>query len=116
MDNPFSKIDERLEKVESLLFELTRETLPKLFQQQDKQATKVVDLNGLVAARPIVGSKSTIYKKVHQGLIPHSKRGKKLYFNLEEIDTWLLEAKVKTTAEMVAETENYLQRGKDGKQ
>ncbi|MCB0704037.1 MAG: helix-turn-helix domain-containing protein [Saprospiraceae bacterium] len=63
---------------------------------------KIVDLPGLIKARPIVGTMSTIYKKVASGQIPHSKRGKKLYFNLEEIDKWLLANKVQTIDEMEA--------------
>lgn len=59
----------------------------------------IVDLTGLLEARPILGSRSTLYKKVSKGLIPHSKQGKKLYFNLDEIDHWLLANNVKTIGE-----------------
>ena len=64
------------------------------FQLQQPQQSKVVDLNGLLNERPEVGSKSTIYKKASLGLIPHAKNGKKLYFDLQEIDEWLLANKV----------------------
>lgn len=60
----------------------------------------VVDLNGLIKARPFIGSRSTIYKKVSLGIIPHSKEGKKLYFSLKEIDEWLMSNKVKTIAQL----------------
>ena len=72
--------------------------------------TKVVDLDGLLAARPIIGSRNTIYKKASNGLIPHSKRGKKLFFDLHAIDQWLLENKVKSPSEIEAEAANYLQQ------
>lgn len=76
--------------------------------QQEEPTTKVVDLNGLLEARPILGSRSTIYKKVYKGLIPHSKRGKKLFFDLKKIDAWLLANSTKTTEEIEAETKSYL--------
>ena len=63
----------------------------------------IVDLTGLLEARPMIGSRSTLYKKVSKGLIPHSKQGKKLYFNLEEIDRWLLANKVKTVDDRQAD-------------
>lgn len=68
----------------------------------------VVDLKGLLEVRPFIGSQSTIYKKVALGLIPHSKQGKKLFFDLAEIDNWLLSNKIKTVAELKKEAANYL--------
>lgn len=38
--------------------------------------------------------RQTIYKKAAKRLIPHSKQGKKLFFEKSEIDAWLLENKV----------------------
>ncbi|MCB0553023.1 MAG: helix-turn-helix domain-containing protein [Phaeodactylibacter sp.] len=69
---------------------------------------KVVDLDGLIQARPFIGSRSTIYKKVSRGEIPHSKSGKRLIFDLNTIDDWLLSNKVKTPAEIEVETKRYL--------
>lgn len=78
--------------------------------QQEKSENRVVDLDGLLVARPFIGSRSTLYKKVSKGLIPHSKQGKKLFFDLQVIDQWLLENKVKTTSERMAEVKS--RRGK----
>jgi excisionase family DNA binding protein len=36
-------------------------------------------------------SKDAVYRKTGAGLIPHSKRGKRLYFDRLKIDAWLLE-------------------------
>lgn len=80
---------------------IIRKELKEFFDSQAKNSQKeflsnfVVDLNGLIKARPFIGSRSTLYKKVSKGLIPHSKQGKKLYFDLNEIDEWLLKYKVK---------------------
>ncbi len=69
---------------------------------------KVVDLDGLLESRPFIGSRSTIYKKVSRGEIPHSKSGKRLIFDLNEVDKWLLSNKVKSPAEIEAEADKYL--------
>ncbi len=95
---------------------ILREELEKYFSEnpitvrQLPYEPEIVDLERLVELRPIVGTKSTIYKKVSAGTIPHSKRGKKLYFQLSEIDEWLVAGKVKTVAEMEQETTDFLTR------
>ncbi len=71
---------------------------------------EIVDLDRLLELRPIIGAKSTIYKKASAGTIPHSKQGKKLFFELAEIDSWLLADKVKTVDEIEEETVNFLGR------
>jgi excisionase family DNA binding protein len=35
-------------------------------------------------------SKDAIYRKTGAGLIPHSKQGKRLYFDRGQIDAWLM--------------------------
>lgn len=80
----------------------------KLNQSTESQQPKIVDLDGLLNARPMVGSRSTVYKKACRGIIPHSKNGKRLVFDLHVIDQWLLSNKVKTAANIAEETEKYL--------
>ena len=75
----------------------------------EQPANKIVDLNGLLKARPFIGSRSTIYKKISKGIIPHSKRGKKVYFDLEEVDAWLISNKKKTVSDLLQEMETHLQ-------
>lgn len=79
---------------------------------KEDEPPKVVDLNGLLKHRPLVGSKSTIYKKAHKGLIPHSKRGKRLYFDIRQIDEWLLSNRVKTVQEIENEMQEHLENKK----
>ena len=96
--------------------QLFREEIQAYFSENpvssepSNQLGNVVDLDGLLKARPFIGSRSTIYKKISKGLIPHSKRGKKLYFDLDEIDRWLLSNKVKSVTELENEAQNYLYR------
>ena len=42
---------------------------------------------------------STLYQLTHKNEIPFSKKGKTLYFNKDEIDSWLLEGKSPTIFE-----------------
>ncbi|MBA4121185.1 MAG: helix-turn-helix domain-containing protein [Acidobacteria bacterium] len=49
----------------------------------------------------------TIYDLVHKRLIPHSKRGKDLYFSKSELLDWLKSGKRKTHSELALEAENF---------
>lgn len=53
-------------------------------------------------------SKSYLYKLTSTNKIPHSKRGKKLYFDKKVLDQWLLKNKVKTVSEIQEEADAYL--------
>ena len=53
-------------------------------------------------------SKSYLYKMTSQNLIPHSKRGKKLYFIKNELDTYLTKNKVRTIDEIKFDVDNQL--------
>jgi len=90
---------------ESELRQIIREELVQFFkenapQEIENEASKIVDLDGLLIARPFIGSRSSLYKKCSAREIPHSKRGKRLIFDLKVIDDWLLENKVKTKEEI----------------
>lgn len=51
-------------------------------------------------------SRDTIYRKAGRGEIPHSKQGKRLYFERAEIDAWLMGRKVAPQA-VAARAEAY---------
>lgn len=50
---------------------------------------------------------STLYEKTSRKLIPHFKKGNKLYFHLIELQQWIQEGKVKTQQEIEAEAATY---------
>lgn len=55
---------------------------------------------------------STVYKLSSTQHIPHYKpRGKMLYFERAELETWLLQRRIKTTTEIETEAANHLKRG-----
>ncbi len=56
--------------------------------------------------------KPTVYGWVHDRLIPHSKAGKRLYFNIADIEEWIAKGRRKTISEIEAEACSYLLRRK----
>jgi excisionase family DNA binding protein len=53
---------------------------------------RILNLNEAAA---LVGlAKATVYKLTSAGTIPHAKRGKKLVFEREALEAWLLENRV----------------------
>lgn len=53
---------------------------------------------------------TTLYEKTSRKLIPHFKKGNKLYFNYEELQEWVQEGKVKTLSEIKTEAITYTMR------
>jgi predicted DNA-binding transcriptional regulator AlpA len=92
------------------LEQLFHETLDRYFA--DKQiavaSPKPDEIGGIELAVEITGkAKPTIYNYCSDNLIPHSKRGKKLYFSRNELTDWLKSGKRKTRAEIALEAENF---------
>lgn len=52
--------------------------------------------------------KATVYGWVHDSFIPHSKVGKRLYFNIPEIEKWIATGRRKTISEMAREADRYM--------
>ena len=46
---------------------------------------------------------TTLYEKTSRKLIPHFKKGNKLYFHLSELQEWIKQGKVKTHEEIECE-------------
>ncbi|MGB6268155.1 MAG: helix-turn-helix domain-containing protein [Olleya sp.] len=53
---------------------------------------------------------SAIYKYTSAREIPHAKRGKRLYFNREEINAWVLENKQLTNKDIERMASDYLSK------
>ena len=104
---------------------LTLETLPKAFTLLVKEVSEIkqllleksieqpiqtetwLDLNEICNYHPDKPKKPTVYSWVRAGIIPFHKSGKKLRFLKSEIDNWLKEGKIKTTAEISREADQY---------
>jgi excisionase family DNA binding protein len=84
-------IEQRLDRIEQLLI-----------------GTKKV-LNFDEASKYLQLSKSHLYKMTSTCKIPHYKpNGKRIYFNTEELEKWLLSNRITTVDEIEEEANNYL--------
>jgi len=54
---------------------------------------------------------TTLYEKTSRKLIPHFKKGNKLYFNRIELEEWIKKGKVKTASDIESEAAVYLLNG-----
>lgn len=50
----------------------------------------------------------TLYTKVHNAEIPVCKKSKRLYFSKQELTDWVKAGRKKTTSEIAAEAEQYV--------
>ena len=50
---------------------------------------------------------ATLYEKTSRKLIPHFKKGNKLYFHLSELQQWINNGKVKTIEEIESEAVTF---------
>jgi excisionase family DNA binding protein len=55
---------------------------------------------------------TTLYEKTSLKIIPHFKKGNKLYFKRDELQSWVQDGKVKTTDELESEAASYTMRKK----
>lgn len=95
LNNPFQVINTRLSSIETLLIELRLSSSTQKETDQEeilnvKQASELLDL-----AVP------TIYAMTSNRILPHSKRGKKLYFQKSELLEWIRAGRKKTRSEIV---------------
>jgi len=82
MENPFESIDRRLKTIEELLLNLTLQPTTPV-----ESVDKVLTIGP--AAQFLGLTPATIYGLVHERKIPHSKRGKRLYFLEAELREWV---------------------------
>lgn len=90
---------------------LIKTTLEEVFQQSKLNSTnepadteRWMNLDEFCQYHPDKPSKMTVYGWVQAGSIPVHKGGKKLRFLKSEIDSYLLQGRKQTTAEIEAES------------
>lgn len=103
MENPFEIINERLERIEKLVKNIYANIGTK---ETNCSTTKFMDIEQL--SNYLGLSKSHIYKLTSNHTIPHSKRGKRLYFDKETINSWVLENKIWTQEDIEKQVADYL--------
>jgi excisionase family DNA binding protein len=83
--------------------QLFREELKTFFAENQINQTQsdADEIGGVELAMQVTGkAKPTIYDLVHKRQIPHSKRGKHLYFSKRELLEWISSGKRKTASEI----------------
>lgn len=86
-----------------------RQSLMEIMSEQGiTQKTETRDILDIKQASDFLSLKlNTLYEKTSQKIIPHFKKGNKLYFNKAELQAWVAEGKVKTTTELQSEASSY---------
>lgn len=80
--NPFSSIYEQLDRIESTVLDLKQ----RLDARKDQESA----IGNIDMAVRLTGyAKTTIYKLVCQRRIPHSKQGRKLFFDEKALTAWI---------------------------
>lgn len=91
------------EELQTLIAEIVSTCLQEQPDSTNGESgTTVLDIDAFCQYTGL--SKQTVYRKTRTGEVPHSKRGKRLYFDKNEVDEWLLANKIstKTIAEQAA--------------
>lgn len=102
MGNPFELIFDQLNRIESILIHLkSQNNTPEV----DAPKRENFDDNSILLAVRITGlKKKTIYNLVNRRVIPHAKKGKRLYFDERELKDWIKSGKRKTIGELSSES------------
>lgn len=99
MENPFELIMTKLNAIEIAIESLKNKDLEKK-ESKLMNVTEVAEYLNLAI--------SSIYGLVHQRKIPSYKVGKKLYFEVSEIDAWIHSGKNKTNNEINLNATDYI--------
>ncbi len=99
-----TNLDEK--EFKAFLKEAIREVLQEELTKQTETSSHILDVRQ--AAKFLRLQLTTLYEKTSRKLIPHFKKGNKLYFNLSDLQKWIMEGKVKTTGEIDGEAVTYV--------
>lgn len=89
------------QEFKEFLKDALREILPEQLGATKKQLPEILDVQQ--AAEFLKLKINTLYEKTSRKLIPHFKKGNKLYFHLSELQAWITQGKVKTHDEIESE-------------
>ena len=98
------------DEFKELLKQTITEVLNENYKALELQAPQILDIKQ--AAEFLHLEIATLYEKTSRKLIPHFKKGNKLYFTRSGLEAWIQEGKVKTINEIDAEATNYLLKKK----
>lgn len=97
----------------SELKDLIREALVDIFKEGKDCLKTAPDILSIKQAAAFLDAKvTTLYEKTSAKIIPHFKKGNRLYFRREELEAWIQKGKVKTVDELQSEAVSYRLRKK----
>ena len=94
------------DELRQIITESVQDALRKAKQPDASQDRKTMTVDEVAAFTGL--TKSTIYIKTMRGLIPHYKRDKRVFFDRDEVEAWLMENKRITTSEAEKQADKYL--------
>ena len=89
----------------AFLKEALQEIMGDAISKQVESLPEILDVKQ--AAKFLRLKLTTLYEKTSRKLVPHFKKGNKLYFHYSELKQWIKEGKVKTSAEIEGEATTY---------
>lgn len=96
----FSLPLERLEPIfKKWVRDVVSDAIPKK-RENKEEIGRDIPLPIQEAAKIIGKSVPTLYDYVHRGILPHMKRGQRLYFYRSELISWIEAGRVKTKDEI----------------
>lgn len=89
--------------------EFLKETFREVLKENSPGNSRFPEILDIQQASEFLRLKmNTLYEKTSRKLIPHFKKGNKLYFNRTELEAWIQEGKVKMKNEIEAQAITYL--------
>jgi excisionase family DNA binding protein len=112
-----SHLQKMLEEFFTPIFERSlAEVMQKQLRASDAHENYQNDILSANEAAQFIGvSLATLYGLTSARKIPHNKRGKRLYFDRQELISWVREGKRKTQAEIENEAASYISTTRYGK-
>lgn len=93
------------QEFKEFLKDALKETLGEKLGALKEQLPEILDVQQ--AAQFLKLKLATLYEKTSRKLIPHFKKGNKLYFHLSELQEWINKGKVKTFEEIENEAVTF---------
>ncbi|HEY9049285.1 MAG TPA: helix-turn-helix domain-containing protein [Ohtaekwangia sp.] len=96
------------------LKDLLREILTDILKDhRGRDTVMITDILDVKEAAAFLRSKvTTLYEKTSAKIIPHFKKGNKLYFRRHQLEAWIENGKVKTVDDLQSEAVSYRLRKK----
>ncbi len=88
---------------------MLKETVLEIMMEARQSNSTLPEILDVKQAAELLRLKvSTLYEKTSRKLIPHFKKGNKLYFNRIELEAWVKTGKVKSVGDLESEAASYV--------